>query len=47
MKTGNGSTPNPRKVFGGSFKEDKSNVVSEKAKVAFSAKKDSFTPKKK
>lgn len=47
MKTDNGSTPNPRKEFGGSFKPDNSNVVSEKAPVRFSAKQDSFKNKKK
>lgn len=46
MKTGNSSTPNPKKVLGGSFKKDSSNVVSESAKVQFSAKKDSFNKKK-
>lgn len=38
MKTGNGQNPNPRKVFGGPFKADNSNVVNNKAPVKFSAK---------
>lgn len=42
MKTGNGATPNPRKIFGGPMKKDTSNIVKPKAPVRFSAKKDSF-----
>lgn len=46
MNTGNGRTPNPRKVFGGSYKQDTSNVVNAKAPVKFSAKRDSRGGKK-
>ncbi len=46
MKTGNGSNPNPRKEFGGSFAKDTSNEVKAKAPVQFSAKRDSFKGKK-
>lgn len=46
MKTGNGHTPNPRKLFGGSYRPETSNVVKQKAPVKFSAKRDSRGGKK-
>lgn len=46
MKTGNGQTPNPRKLYGGTFRQETSNVVNNKAPVKFSAKRDSRGGKK-
>lgn len=47
MKTGNGSSPNPRKLFGGGYARDKSNEVKNSVGASFTAKKDSFKGKKK
>lgn len=46
MKTGNGQNPNPRNVFGGSYKADSSNMVNAKAPVKFSAKQGAAGTKK-
>jgi hypothetical protein len=40
MKTGNGQNPNPRKVWGGTFKEENSNMVKSTSGSTFSAKRD-------
>lgn len=47
MKTGNGQTPNPKRIFQGGFGRDTSNEVKGSIGKPFSAKKDSFTGKKK
>lgn len=47
MKTGNGQTPNPRHIFSKGFARDTSNEVKSSIGKPFSAKKDSFTGKKK